>query len=206
MRYLGLWAERNEVRGVPAQWRGAPTYVPLFSACAEVLTRGAVRRDAPVAGPRAHGGQQPADRRGRRLRLRDLLRRDPHARRVAVAAHGRRRRAALCAECVPPFCRPTHADARRAEEDRRPPLPLTRASTPGVAELLRVCWHRDPCARPAFARVARDVGRLRASAGAPSREEALSPPPLDGRLDHASQLPSSACECLCLSRAAAYGP
>jgi len=64
-------------------------------------------------------------------------------------------------------------------EDTRPIIPLTRFNTPGLQELLRVCWHRDPAVRPSFEKIVDDVKMLRRSFGSVEEVAAVcSPAPL----------------------------
>ncbi|KAI0324972.1 kinase-like protein [Cubamyces sp. BRFM 1775] len=52
------------------------------------------------------------------------------------------------------------------QENKRPPLPATFASTwswaPRFTEILGACWHREPAVRPLFAQIAYDVQQLSA--------------------------------------------
>lgn len=64
-------------------------------------------------------------------------------------------------------------------EDTRPVIPLTRFNTPGLQDLLRVCWHRDPAVRPSFEVLVEDVKMLRRSFGSVEEVAAVcSPAPL----------------------------
>jgi serine/threonine protein kinase len=64
-------------------------------------------------------------------------------------------------------------------EDTRPVIPLTRFNTPGLQDLLRVCWHRDPGIRPSFETVVENVKMLRRSFGSMDEVAAVcSPAPL----------------------------
>ncbi|KAK7005721.1 kinase domain-containing protein [Favolaschia claudopus] len=49
------------------------------------------------------------------------------------------------------------------KENTRPTIPPSRFSTPGLQELLRVCWHKDPFVRPSFSHIVKDVKQLRKS-------------------------------------------
>ncbi|KAJ6625893.1 hypothetical protein B0H10DRAFT_1942375 [Mycena sp. CBHHK59/15] len=55
-----------------------------------------------------------------------------------------------------------------SEENTRPCVPPSRFNTPGLQELLRICWHKDPFVRPAFSKIVQDVKQLRKNFCGPS--------------------------------------
>ncbi|KAJ6587171.1 hypothetical protein DFH09DRAFT_1308232 [Mycena vulgaris] len=54
------------------------------------------------------------------------------------------------------------------KENTRPSIPPSRFNTPGLQEILRICWHKDPFVRPGFSKIVRDVKQLRKSFCGPS--------------------------------------
>ncbi|KAJ6500147.1 hypothetical protein C8R47DRAFT_284025 [Mycena vitilis] len=54
------------------------------------------------------------------------------------------------------------------KENSRPSVPPSRFNTPGLQEILRVCWHKDPFVRPPFSKIVKDVKQLRKSFCGPS--------------------------------------
>lgn len=55
-----------------------------------------------------------------------------------------------------------------AEENTRPSIPPSRFNSPGLQDLLRLCWHKDPFVRPPFSKIVKDVKQLRKSFCGPS--------------------------------------
>jgi hypothetical protein len=56
---------------------------------------------------------------------------------------------------------------RAAEDNTRPKIPSTRFNTPGVQELLRLCWDKDPAVRPPFSKIVKETKQLRRAAELP---------------------------------------
>ncbi|KAJ7838687.1 hypothetical protein B0H13DRAFT_2239665 [Mycena leptocephala] len=54
------------------------------------------------------------------------------------------------------------------KENTRPSIPPSRFNSPGLQELLCVCWHKDPFVRSPFSKIVKDVKQLRKSFCGPS--------------------------------------
>lgn len=76
----------------------------------------------------------------------------------------------------------THALMRSMlGENMRPEPPLQRVWSQQLTEILHQCWHREPAARPSFAKVDQEVQKLRRQHGADLKE---SPAPRVSEIDH----------------------
>ncbi|KAJ7438285.1 hypothetical protein B0H11DRAFT_591673 [Mycena galericulata] len=68
------------------------------------------------------------------------------------------------------------------KDNTRPKIPSTRFSSPGLHELLRVCWDEDPSIRPPFSRIVKEAKQLRKAAEVPfDGFEDLASPPISPR-------------------------
>ncbi|KAJ7141695.1 hypothetical protein C8R43DRAFT_586859 [Mycena crocata] len=68
------------------------------------------------------------------------------------------------------------------KDNSRPKIPPTRFNSPGLQELLRVCWDRDPAVRPPFAKIVKETKALRKAAELPVEGlDDLASPPISPR-------------------------
>jgi abelson tyrosine-protein kinase 1 len=64
------------------------------------------------------------------------------------------------------------------KDNTRPKIPPSRFNTPALQELLRVCWDKNPLARPPFSKIVKEAKQLRKAAELPFEgfDDLASPP------------------------------